>query len=256
MNLLNINTVARYEAKILKRSWLFRILAVLSLVGVIAFQIMVQGDLNFWTSWNLIAMSSYIPYMNLYLFGMAMAVTVVFLGGELLNRDRKLDTMEIIYARSMSNADYVVGKSWGIVRVFMGLAFISMLLGGIVNLFLSDAPFNGFIYLFYWIVFLFPSLGFIMGLTFFVSSVVRNKALTILFLLGYVFLTIFYLNERERGLYDFLGSTIPNTFSDLTGYPNLGSVLLQRLVWLSLGMGLIGYSVTLLRRIPNRPGRR
>ena len=93
MNLLNINTVARYEAKILKRSWLFRILAVLSLVGVIAFQIMVQGELNFWTSWNLIAMSSYIPYMNLYLFGMAMAVTVGFLGGELLNRDRKLDTM-------------------------------------------------------------------------------------------------------------------------------------------------------------------
>ncbi|WP_294139406.1 hypothetical protein [uncultured Sanguibacteroides sp.] len=256
MTFPNINTVARYEAKILKRSWLFRVLAIVSLVGVIAFQIMIQGKLTFWTSWNLIAMSSYIPYMNLYLFGMAMAVAVIFLGGELLNRDRKLDTMEIIYARSMSNADYVIGKSWGIVRVFMGLALISLLLGGIVNLFLSDAPFNGFIYLFYWIVFLLPSLVFILGLTFWISSIVRNKALTILLLLGYVFLTIFYLSERGQGLCDFLGSTIPNTFSDLTGYPNPGSVLLQRLVWLFLGMGFIGYSVTLLRRIPNRPGRR
>lgn len=60
MNIRNINTVARYEAKILRRSWLFRMLAILSLVGITFFQLLVQGNMVRWTSWNQIALSSYV----------------------------------------------------------------------------------------------------------------------------------------------------------------------------------------------------
>ena len=69
MNIRNINTEARKEAKILRRSWLFRMLAILSLVGITFFQLLVQGNMVRWTSWNQIALSSYVPYMNVYLFG-------------------------------------------------------------------------------------------------------------------------------------------------------------------------------------------
>ena len=256
MNIYNINTVACYEARILRRSWLFRMLAILSLVGITSFQLLIQGNMVRWTSWNQIALSSYVPYMNIYLFGIVLSITVVFLAGELLSKTRKVDTMEIIHARPMSNADYVIGKAWGTIRIFMGLAIVSLLLGVMVNLFFSDAPFNAFLYPLYWVLFLFPSLVFILGFTFLVVSIVRNKALTILFVLGFVFLTVFYLGNIHRGLYDFLGTTIPNAYSDITGYPELEFVIWQRLTWLFLGMGFIGYSIAFLQRIPNRPGLR
>ena len=39
MNLHNIHTVSRYEAKLLRRSWLFRIFAILSLLVITFFHL-------------------------------------------------------------------------------------------------------------------------------------------------------------------------------------------------------------------------
>ncbi|WP_059026212.1 ABC transporter permease [Gabonibacter massiliensis] len=256
MYLYNINTIARFESKILRRSWLFRVFIPLSLFIVACFQLVVQGDLLPWSSWNLIALSSYIPYLNASVVVVPLVIAFALLAKDFWSEDCKCDTMEMVYVRPMSNADFIIGKAWGNIRVFMGVAFISLVIGAMINLFLSDAPFNGFLYLFYWIVFLFPSLVFISGLSFFVSSIIHNKLLTTLFLLGYLFLTFYFLDDKEQGIFDFLASTVPSTYSDIAGYPDLGFVLLQRLGWLLLGLGLIGYSITFWRRIPNCPGNR
>ncbi|MCR9012472.1 ABC transporter permease [Gabonibacter chumensis] len=255
MNLYNINTVARFESKILRRSWLFRIFTPFSLFIVACFQLVVQGDLLPWSSWNFIALSSYMPYLNASIVGVPLVIMVVLLAKDFWSGS-KWDTMEMVYVRPMSNADFIIGKAWGNIRVFMGVALISLVISATINLLLSDAPFNGFLYLFYWIVFLLPSLLFILGLSFFIASLIHNRALTILFLLGFVFLTLYFLDTKGHGIFDFLASTIPNTYSDMAGYPDLGFVLLQRLGWLLLGFGLIGYSITFLRRIPNRPDSR
>ncbi len=254
MNISNIRTISHYEAKILRRSWLFGLLTILSLSGVTAFHILFQGHGVRWTSWNMIALSSYVPYANVYLFGIIQAVVVVFLASDLLGVSRKMDTAETIHTRSMSNAEYVIGKAWGAIRIFMGVSLLSLFLGMGINIFISDAPFNGGMYFFYWIVFLFPALVFMIGLTFWGTYIIRNKPLTLLLLLGYLFLTLFYLNGFQQGLFDFLGSSIPNILSDITGYPDLSGVLLQRLFWLFLGMGFIGYTVVVFKRIPNHPG--
>lgn len=254
MNFSNINTIARYEAKILRRTWSFLLLALVSLVGVSIFQVLVQGNMVRWFSWNVIALSSYVPYLNVYLYSIIQVLPVVFLACDMLDRDRKIDMAETIYTRSLSNTDYVIGKALGAIQVFMGLSLLSLLSGVIINIFFTDASLNVGIYLFYWIVFLFPSLVFLLGLTFLSISFVRNKPLTILLVFGYVFLTLFCLNKHRLGLFDFLGFVIPSTLSDITGFPDLCSVLLQRLSWLFLGVSFIGYSISLLKRIPNRPG--
>ncbi|EKC78537.1 xanthan lyase XalB, partial [human gut metagenome] len=49
------------------------------------------------------------------------AVVAVFLSSEFLKRDKKLDTSEVFYVRPLSNAEYVVGKIWGNLRVFLFL---------------------------------------------------------------------------------------------------------------------------------------
>lgn len=254
MNFSNINTVARYEAKIVRRSWLFRAFALFSLLGVLSLQIQMQGNMVEWTSWNMIAMSSYVPYFNVYLFGVVQALAVIFLASDLLNADRKIDTEDMIYIRCGSKVDYLIGNICSIVLIFIGLSFLSLLSGSIIHLFFTDAPFNGGVYLFYGVVFLFPSLVFILGFTVLLETLIPHKATVICVMLEFILVSLYYLNNPQQGLFNFWGFGIPTTLSDISGYPDLGGVVLQRLIWLFLGVGFIGYSVVLLKRIPARTG--
>ena len=146
----NIRSVAKYESKILVRSWFFRIFTLLAVVflGFFNFAMMLMED-NFGL-WFAKSVSSNIPYLNLLLLNTGQAVVAVFLSSEFLKRDKKLDTSEVFYVRPLSNAEYVVGKIWGNLRVFLFLnllvlaivlAFNFMASGvaaGLSGLFLSD----------------------------------------------------------------------------------------------------------------------
>ena len=77
----NIHTVARYEARLLRRSWLFRIFAGLAVVGIFLavgnWCTPLFGDGM--TRWNQVALSGQIPFFSTYLFHILQAVAVVFL---------------------------------------------------------------------------------------------------------------------------------------------------------------------------------
>ncbi|KIO44192.1 MULTISPECIES: hypothetical protein [Sanguibacteroides] len=253
MNFFNIKRVAHYEAKIVRRNWLFRTFALFSLVGILILQILVQSNIMQWTSWNTIALSSYVPYFNVYLFGIVQAVLVVFF--TVIQWDKDRNRVETTCVRSLSNAEYVIGKACGMIQVFMALSLLSLLSGAIINIFFTNAPFNGWMYFFYWIVFLFPSLVFIIGLTFLCTGLVSDKPLLVLELLLYIFITLYYSDDYYQGLFNFLGGGVPVTLSDISGYPDLGGVMLQRLSWLFLGMGFIGYSGVFFKCLPIRTGR-
>ena len=126
---MNIRSVAKYESKILVRSWFFRIFTLLAVVflGFFNFAMMLMED-NFGL-WFAKSVSSNIPYLNLLLLNTGQAVVAVFLSSEFLKRDKKLDTSEVFYVRPLSNAEYVVGKIWGNLRVFL---FLNLLVLAIV----------------------------------------------------------------------------------------------------------------------------
>ena len=67
--------------------------------------------------------------MNLYLLNIGQAFVVIFLAADFLKRDKKLDTNEVLYTRSMSNLEYVIGKTWGILRLFLGLNIVVLAMG-------------------------------------------------------------------------------------------------------------------------------
>ena len=96
MNIHNISTISRYETKLLRRSWLFRIFAILSLLVIVFFHMGTQSNLG-WFEWVMVAMPSSIPFVNIYLFNIAQSVIAIFLAGSFLKRDKKLDTAEVIY---------------------------------------------------------------------------------------------------------------------------------------------------------------
>ena len=110
-SLLNIRTVARYEAKTLRRSWFFRLFSIGALFIFTMMNIGMFSPVGN-EGWEVISISSSLPLINLYLLNIAQAIVVIFLAADFLKRDKKLDTNEVLYTRSISNFEYIIGKSW------------------------------------------------------------------------------------------------------------------------------------------------
>lgn len=253
MTLHNINTIARYEVKLLKRSWLFRIFAILALVGISGSILVYQTTVNqYGYIWHKIAVSSLMPFCSVYFYNVAQSIIVIFLAGSFLKRDKKLDTAEVIYVRPMSNADYIIGKTWGIVKVFLGLNIISLIITAFFNLLINRSPFDLFPYIFYLLTISLPSLLFVLGLSFTVMCLLKNQAVTFIVMLG-ITGTVFFYSDTLFGVFDFFGVNIPTIFSDVTGHANLGLFLLQRLSFLLLGIGFISFTIALVKRLPHKP---
>lgn len=129
----NISIVAKYEAKTLRRSWFFRLfsigaLFILTLMNIGMFS-PVGGQ-----PWSMVSIPSSLPLINLYLINIGQSIVVIFLASDFLKRDKKVDTNEVLYTRSLSNFEYVAGKSWGILRLFLGLDIIILCIGFVINI--------------------------------------------------------------------------------------------------------------------------
>lgn len=255
MNIHNINTIARYEVKLLRRSWLFRIFAILALLGITFFTLSTQTHSfsSYMDIWGKTAVSSLFPFSTTYYYNIAQSVIVIFLAGSFLKRDKKLDTAEVIYVRPMSNADYIIGKTWGIMLVFVSLNIISLLITVCINLLITRSPFDIFPYVFYLLTISLPSLLFILGLSFTAMCLLKNQAVTFIVMLGFIGMVFFYLSESLYGVFDFFGVNIPGIFSDVTGHADIRLFLLQRFAYFLLGCGLISFTISLVKRLPHRP---
>ena len=252
MNLHNISTISRYETRLLRRGWLFRIFAILSLVTVTGCHVIFQSNM-FNAQWDMTAMSCSIPFVNTYIFNIAQSIIAIFLAGSFLKRDKKLDTAEVIYVHPMSNADYIVGKTWGIIQVFVGLNLVGMAIAMLIHFFASDSSFSVYPYFFYLFTLSLPSLIFVLGLSFVIMSLTRNQAVTFVVMLGFIGVTLFYLGDVEHGAFDFFAMTLPNIFSDVVGHADLKPYLTQRLAFLLLGIALLIFTIVMVQRLPLHP---
>ncbi|WP_294142596.1 hypothetical protein [uncultured Sanguibacteroides sp.] len=79
-------------------------------------------------------------------------------------------------------------------------------------------------------------------------------ALSCVLLLGLLYFFLDFGRELFHGVFDVLAITLPNTFSDVTGFAGLGVYLSQRASFLAYGCGLIMLGVTFVHRLP--PGTR
>ena len=127
--IMNIRSVAKYESKILVRSWFFRIFTLLAVVFFRIFQLC--HDVDGGQFRPVVCKIGFIQYTLSEPF-----VVEYGTGGgrsfpffRISERDKKLDTSEVFYVRPLSNAEYVVGKIWGNLRVFL---FLNLLVLAIV----------------------------------------------------------------------------------------------------------------------------
>ncbi|MBI9061679.1 MAG: hypothetical protein JEZ14_06795 [Marinilabiliaceae bacterium] len=248
ISLFNLQMVARYESKILLRSWFFRIFSGVALSFIIFFNLLGVGALGD-GAWPGRLLPSGVPYMNMFLLNLAQAIIAVFLSADFLGRDKKLDTTEAFYVRSISNIDYVIGKTLGIIKVFFFLNVAVLLVGVIGSLIGGDSDINVISYLLYPILISLPSLVFVLGLSYFTMSLVRNQAITFVLILGVIALLLFYVQNKWYGLLDFLGFYTSFIRSDFAGFDNVSDLFLLRGGWLFLGLFFILATVWRLPRL-------
>lgn len=249
ISIKNIRTIALYERRILSRSWFFRIFAILVLV-VAGFYSGITMLENNGFSWTQRSLPTALVYSVLSIFNIGQAIIALFLASDFMKRDKKLDTAEVLFIRPMSNADYVIGKTLGIVSLFVLLNLLVLAIATTFQLASGAIPLRVLPMFYYLLLLTLPSLIFILGLSFAMMSLLRNQALTFLVLLGYVALVIFYLGEKQMYLFDYMAFQLPMPYSDLVGFARFDTLLAHRLAYTLAGLGLISLSVVLLKRLP------
>ncbi len=196
------------------------------------------------------AIAANLPYFNVLFVNVAQAIIAVFLASDFLRRDKKLDTTEVIYTRPISNGEYVVGKTLGILALFIGLVVLALLMALVFNLVRQDTPVIWQAYLYYPLLITIPTLVFIFGLSFFLMILIRNQAVTFVVLLGYIGLTLFYFQDKVYGLLDYLAFNLPMIYSDFIGFGDPYKIYLHRLAYLLMGTGFIFATIRFLSRLP------
>jgi hypothetical protein len=245
----NIRSVARYEAVTLRRSWFFRLFSIGALFIFTILNIGLFSPIGD-ESWNMVSIPSSVPLINLYLLNIGQAIVVIFLAADFLKRDKKLDTNEVLYTRSMSNFEYVIGKTWGILRLFLGFDILILGIGLIMNIISKHMTIDYMSYASYLLIICVPTLVFSLGLAFVLMSVIRNQAITFLLLLGFAALNMFYLWFRAGSIFDYMAFGLPIFKSGLVGFDNLDAIINHRLFYLFLGLALVLTTVLLFRRLP------
>ena len=246
----NIRSVSKYESKLLMRSWFYRVFLVLAVLFLCIFNfaaLINEGGGGFWL---MKALASNIPYVNLLMLNTGQAVIAVFLSSEFLKSDKKLDTSEVFYVHPLSNAEYVIGKIWGNLKVFFRLDLFIMLIVVVFNL-ASGVSLDWAAYITYFFLICIPTLVYIFGLSVGLMLILKNQAITFVILLGYIALTLFYIEDKFYYLFDYMVYSLPLVKSSIVGFTNWTALVNHRCIYLLLGLGFICISIFLFRRLPN-----
>lgn len=247
--LQNIGIVARYEAKTLRRSWFFRLFSIGSLIIFTFLNIGLFSPVGN-ESWESVAIPSTLPLINLYLLNIGQAIVVIFLASDFLKRDKKLDTNEVLYTRPISNFEYVAGKTWGILRLFLSLNLVILSVGLVINIISKNMKVDILSYFEYILIISVPTLLFSLGLAFMLMLLIRNQAITFFLLLGFAALNMFYLWHRAGSVFDYMAFGLPVFKSGMTGFENHSLLFSQRLIYFSLGSALVFATTLMFKRLP------
>jgi len=249
ISLTNFWAIARYEIFSILNSWLFRIFA----GSILA--ILITLDIVFYSTvapvpYAFRALSSFIPYANLIMTNIGQTAILIFIATDIFKRDKKYNTTEVIYIRSLTNSTYLFGKAIGITLVFTGFNLVILFICLIIHLIFSDVNFVFLPYLLYPLIITIPTLIFTIGLTFLLMRLVRNQAVVILLLLGYLALSLFYLSNEVYYLFDFTSLHLPVIYSDFVGITNMDLVIYQRGLYIFSGIIFIFITTLLFDRLP------
>ncbi len=247
-----IGRFAFYETRLLLRSWGFRIFSTLALIILAVINLAIISR-SIPTPHYISSLSGSLPLNSLKLFNIFQGIAVALFVTEFFKRDRRHDSAQVIYARSFSNLDYYLGKALGIFAAFLLLNLAVMIVTFVFHVFFSTTPFTIQPYFLYFLMINLPTLIFVIGLAFFLSSLLRSQVVVFLVLLAYSFLVLLLIGAPFFGLFDAYAFYLPLMWSDFIGLGNIGSILQIRLAYLFLGLSFFFVSPLLFKRLRQSP---
>jgi len=244
--------IAAYEAKVLLRSWGFRIFA---LLGLLILGLLTAGIAapSFSFPYYFRSLSGSIPLFSFKLFNVYQGIIVVFMATEFFKRDRRTDSTQVIFSRSYSNTSYLLGKFFGVIGLFILMNILVGVITVLIHLFLSETPLNIQAYLLYFLALTLPTLVFLIGLSFVLAVVIRSQAAVILIGLAISSLSLVALGSKAYFILDIFGFHTPLMYSDFIGLGNSAQLFQLRLPFLFLGLGFVFGTVLLAKRLRQSP---
>jgi len=244
--------IAFYEAKILLRSWGFRIF---SLLGLIILGLLTAGIAapSFAFPYYFRSLSGSIPLFSFKLFNIYQGIIVVFMATEFFKRDRRTDSTQVIFSRSFSNTSYILGKFFGVIGLFVLMNILVGVITALIHLFVSETPLSIQAYLLYFLALTLPTLVFLIGLSFVLAVVIRSQAAVILLGLAVSSLSLIALGNKAYFILDIFGFHTPLMYSDFIGLGNGAQLFQLRLPFFFLGLGFVFGTVLLAKRLRQSP---
>ena len=244
--------IAAYEAKVLLRSWGFRIFA---LLGLIILGLLTAGIAapSFAFPYYFRSLSGSIPLFSFKLFNIYQGIIVVFMATEFFKRDRRTDSTQVIFSRSFSNTSYILGKFIGVIGLFVLMNILVGVITALIHLFVSETPLSIQAYLLYFLVLTLPTLVFLIGLSFVLAVVIRSQAAVILLGLAISSLSLVALGNKANFIPDIFGFHTPLLYSDFIGLGNSAQIFQLRVPFVLMGLGFVFGTVLLAKRLRQSP---
>ncbi len=174
-------------------------------------------------------------------------VGLIFLAFEVRARDVRERIVEVLDARPVSNIELLAGRALGItMAVWVPLAVTV----GLIALagWLMGVPIHGLSIITMLIFFTIPAFIYLIGVIFVATMLVRHRMLAFLastvFIVG-SFVGFFFLPFWTAPVLDSMGTNTALFPSDLIPEVINGAGLVQRIGYLMMGLGLIGFAIVL-----------
>lgn len=240
----NINSVAKYESKLLVRSWFFMIY-----MAIVALLIVAGGLILSSNSAHFQHIASLIPYATVLVLNIIQSLIIIFMSSDYLKRDKQLDTSEVFYVRPLSNAEYLFGKVCGTIKPFLVLDIVALVIMFVLSKFGFGLDCSILDYFTYLLIVIIPSLIFFVGVSTVFMLIIGNQAVTYIIMLGISWLSLAYTGSYIGYLFDMFMTSIPLAKSDVLGISNVGLVFSNRLIYIVIGIASMTLSVYLFKRL-------
>ena len=236
----NILGVAGYERKMLLRTTKFRILGILPLGIFVYYGIRLAIDTEFRMPPG---EESYVLFLIYTLF---QSLVIPFMAGSFRAADEQAHIYEVVAVRPISTAELVVGKYLGTISAlfFFSLGILLLTLGlQAATLSITGNPLTVEPYILYLVLLNLPALIFLSSLTFFLGVLLRRPVAAALIATAYSLAVILYLGKQYPNIFDFISLASHMDYSDLMGIGNMTQVGLQRVFYVLLGIGFLGFAI-------------
>ncbi len=252
MEITALKAAISYESKLVRRNWLFYFF-IFGVLGILS--ILIPWTRN-WISWENIAFASSIPIRGAYFLNLFQALIVIFIICDIERKRRKAETREVFSARPIGNRQSLLGEFLGILVPFGVVDIIFMIACVVIGIIIPDSPIDLWVNLFYLLTLMLPTLVFIIGLSLLVNKLFKQPFISWVILTSFLYFACNYWVTPLYGILDFRGSILPISFSTLIGFVYLGDYLLQRIVFLFLGISFLCFAVLFTKRKPNTSDRK